>query len=86
VQCDSRASDRRRTAVFIARRFDQPEVRDRVRAALHGRRRRIPAAVLLMMPDKETWFAEDTWVLLPILACGKSETRVFTIDTNWRDR
>jgi len=78
----SRASDRRKTSLFVARRADHVAVRDQIVTALANRTRRAPAAVLLLSTgDHQPSMAfPQGCTALSVWACRVAGTKAFSLD------
>ena len=78
-----RASDRRKTSLFLARRFDHRDVQDQIVNALGNRQRRAPAAVItLSNDDRHTALPIKGWTTISIMECGSSTGQTFALDVN----
>ena len=78
-----RASDRRKTALFFARRFDHHDVQERIVAALENRRRRAPTAVITLSNNgQHTASPIKGWATISIMECRNSAAQTFALDVD----
>lgn len=80
VWLGERKSEKRRTAIYLARRLGEPGTLARLRGALRSRAGRPPGVILSSSPAAMTEDATTTAPIMPILRCASAGAPGFRLD------